>query len=109
MREKLLRVIVENKSSDVFCPVCKGKARKENDPNFPMSDLPKSNDVTGIDGIAFCETPGCPVCEEQEPVSWLYRTGEVASQQVIPAALVDGVFQGVDEDPDVEHDSWRAV
>ena len=26
-----------------------------------------------------------------------------------PAALVDGVVQGVDEDPDVEDDHWRAV
>ena len=93
-REEPLCVIVENKSSDVLCPECNEKMWKKNDPNFPMSDLPKSDNWTGITGHAFCETPGCPVCEEKKLVDWSYRTGGVTYQEtLIPAACEGEVFQ----------------
>ena len=81
-REKLLHVPVENKSDDVLCPECNEKMRKDTDPGFPMSVPPKSNDVTGITGHAYCDNADCPVgTRSKNSWSWSYRTSEVASHR----------------------------
>ena len=102
-REKPLHVPVENKSDDVLCPECNEKMTKEDPPHRPMPDLPKPGEwLAGAMGKAFCVTADCPVCEEQNFVSWSYRTSVVTSQQVILAACEDEVFQHgtPDEEPD---------
>ena len=86
-REKLLHVPVENKSDDVLCPECNEKMRKTEHPNFPTSDPPKSDDMSGIHGLVGCDNADCPVHDgEQKLVSWSYRTSEVAHREIVNPA-----------------------
>ena len=108
-REKPLHVTVENESDDALCPECNEKMRKEDPPHRSMPDLPKPGEwLAGAMGKAFCVNADCPVCEEQNFVSWSYRTGGLTYRVTsIPAACEGEVFQNSppDEEPDGEVES----